>query len=43
VARRSLTLNGKALEVGDGAEISGEKALELAGVKDAEVLLFDLA
>src|SRR5579862_1154791 len=43
VARGSVTLNGKSLEVGDGAEVSEEKALELAGVKDAEVLLFDLA
>jgi hypothetical protein len=31
------------LETGDGAEISEEKALELTGVKEAEVLLFDLA
>ena len=43
VARGSVTLNGNALEVGDGAAISQEKALELTGVKDAEVLLFDLA
>jgi redox-sensitive bicupin YhaK (pirin superfamily) len=43
VARGSVTLNGKALEVGDGAEIFAEKTLELTGVKDAEVLLFDLA
>jgi redox-sensitive bicupin YhaK (pirin superfamily) len=43
VAKGSITLNGKTLEVGDGAEISGEKAVELAGVKEAEVLLFDLA
>jgi quercetin 2,3-dioxygenase len=43
VTRGSVTLNGKALEVGDGAEISKEKALELTGVEDAEVLLFDLA
>jgi len=43
VARGSVKLNGEALEVGDGAEISNEKALELTGVKDAEVLLFDLA
>jgi len=43
VARGSVTLNGNALEVGDGAEISAEKTLELTGVKDAEVLLFDLA
>jgi quercetin 2,3-dioxygenase len=43
VARGSVTLNGKALETGDGAAISEEKALELTGVKEAEVLLFDLA
>jgi len=43
VARGSVTLNGKKLETGDGAAISAEKALELTGVKDAEVLLFDLA
>jgi len=43
VARGSVTLNGKALEVGDGAAVSDEKTLELTGVKDAEVLLFDLA
>ena len=43
VAKGSVTLNGKPLETGDGAEISEEKALELTGVKEAEVLLFDLA
>jgi quercetin 2,3-dioxygenase len=43
VARGSVTLNGTALETGDGAAISGEKSVELTGVKDAEVLLFDLA
>ena len=42
VARGSVTLNGKALETGDGAAISAEKTLELTGVKDAEVLVFDL-
>jgi hypothetical protein len=42
VARGSVKLNGKALEVGDGAEVTQEKALELTGVKDAEVLVFDL-
>jgi len=42
VARGSVKLNGTTLETGDGAEISEEKALELTGVKDAEVLLFDL-
>jgi redox-sensitive bicupin YhaK (pirin superfamily) len=43
VARGSVTLNGNPLETGDGAAISAEKAVELVGVKDAEVLLFDLA
>ena len=43
VARGSATLNGQPLEAGDGAEVSAEKSLQLTGVNDAEVLLFDLA
>jgi redox-sensitive bicupin YhaK (pirin superfamily) len=43
VARGSMTLNGKKLEEGDGAAISAEKTVELTGVDNAEVLLFDLA
>src|SRR5271166_1307342 len=43
VARGSVTLNGSKLASGDGAAISQEKSLELTGVEDAEVLLFDLA
>jgi redox-sensitive bicupin YhaK (pirin superfamily) len=43
VARGSVKLNGTKLDVGDGAAISAEKAVELTGVHDAEVLLFDLA
>jgi quercetin 2,3-dioxygenase len=43
VARGSVTLNGTQLAEGDGAAISAEKAVELTGVDDAEVLLFDLA
>jgi quercetin 2,3-dioxygenase len=43
VARGSVKLNGKTLETGDGAAISAEKAVELTGINDAEVLLFDLA
>jgi redox-sensitive bicupin YhaK (pirin superfamily) len=43
VARGSVTLNGEPLEAGDGAAISAEKSLQLAGVNDAEVLVFDLA
>ena len=42
VARGSVTLNGTQLDAGDGAAISEEKALELTGVKEGEVLLFDL-
>ena len=42
VARGSVKLNGMELAEGDGAAISDEKSLELAGVKDAEVLVFDL-
>jgi redox-sensitive bicupin YhaK (pirin superfamily) len=42
VARGSVKLNGKELQEGDGAAISEEKDIELMGVKDAEVLLFDL-
>jgi len=43
VARGSVTLNGHTLETGDGAAISEEQSVQLAGVQDAEVLLFDLA
>lgn len=43
VARGSVKLNGTKLEEGDGAAISKEKAVELIGVDNAEVLLFDLA
>lgn len=43
VAKGSVTLNGKTLATGDGAAISAEKSVELTGVNDAEVLLFDLA
>ena len=43
VARGSVALNGKKLETGDGARISGEQTLELRGVDKAEILLFDLA
>ena len=43
VADGSATLNGKALGAGDGAAVSDEPALEIAGVTEAEVLVFDLA
>ena len=43
VTRGSVKLNGTELQEGDGAAISAEKAVELTGVKNAEVLVFDLA
>jgi quercetin 2,3-dioxygenase len=43
VAEGSLALNGQTLKAGDGAAVSDETLLELAGVDDAEFLLFDLA
>jgi len=43
VARGSVKLNGNELDAGDGAAISAEKAVELSGVDNAEVLVFDLA
>jgi len=43
VARGSVMLNGKELEEGDGAAISEEKSVNLTGVNESEVLLFDLA
>jgi redox-sensitive bicupin YhaK (pirin superfamily) len=43
VARGSIELNGQTLGEGDGAAISGEERLDLAGKDSSEVLLFDLA
>jgi len=44
VARGAVTLNGAALEQGDGAAVSGEPALAIAGrAAPCEILLFDLA
>jgi quercetin 2,3-dioxygenase len=43
VARGSVKLNGQTLAEGDGAAVSAETLLELVGIKDSEVLLFDLA
>ena len=42
VARGRLELNGQALGPGDGAALTGEKAVELVGKEAAEVLVFDL-
>lgn len=41
VADGSITLNGQQMSVGDGAAVTGETRLELAG-HDGEMLLFDL-
>lgn len=41
VARGTVSVDGKTLEAGDGAAVSDERTLKIAG-KDAEVLLFDL-
>jgi redox-sensitive bicupin YhaK (pirin superfamily) len=43
VARGAVSLNGSTLGSGDGAAVSDEAALEIAGAADAEVMLFDLA
>jgi redox-sensitive bicupin YhaK (pirin superfamily) len=42
VARGEVDLNGERLRAGDGAAMSGEKAVSLRGRGDAEVLVFDL-
>ena len=43
VARGTVRLNGHQLDAGDGAAISDERSVTIAGVsKDAEVLLFDM-
>ena len=43
VATGRIRLNGETLEAGDGAAISAESLLELTGMDESEVLLFDLA
>jgi redox-sensitive bicupin YhaK (pirin superfamily) len=43
VARGEVTVNGTKLKQGDGAGVSDERELKIAGTGDAEVLLFDLA
>jgi redox-sensitive bicupin YhaK (pirin superfamily) len=42
VARGSVELNGTALREGDGVAVSTSGPLRIAGVADAEVLLFDM-
>ncbi len=43
VARGELRVNGFDLRAGDALQVSEEPALELRGLKDAEVLVFDLS
>ncbi len=43
VARGKATLNGSALETGDGAAASEENMLAIQAHDNAEILLFDLA
>ena len=42
VARGAVTVNGTALEEGDGVRVRGERQLTFTGGKGAEVLVFDL-
>jgi redox-sensitive bicupin YhaK (pirin superfamily) len=42
VARGAVTLNGQALEAGDGAALSDETEARITASEAAEVLLFDL-
>jgi redox-sensitive bicupin YhaK (pirin superfamily) len=42
VARGAVTVNGKQLATGDGAAITTESKIEIAGSPSAEVILFDL-
>jgi redox-sensitive bicupin YhaK (pirin superfamily) len=42
VTRGSVSVNGVALETGDGAAVSDEKQLNFAGREDGQILLFDL-
>jgi redox-sensitive bicupin YhaK (pirin superfamily) len=43
VAKGSALFNGEALEAGDGAAVDVPGTLEVEGVRDTEVLLFDMA
>lgn len=43
VATGAVTLNGRELVAGDGAAIEAVERLDIHGVADAEVLLFDMA
>ena len=43
VARGRLRLNGEELAAGDGAAVSGERALDLEALEASRILVFDLA
>jgi redox-sensitive bicupin YhaK (pirin superfamily) len=43
IAKGAVDLNGKTFEAGDGAAISEESKLDIKGVRESEILLFDLA
>ena len=43
VARGAVDLDGETLEQGDGATVTGARALHLRGGRQAEVLVFDMA
>jgi len=43
VARGAITVNGNDLNQGDGAAVSAESVIKIAGREESEVLLFDLA
>jgi redox-sensitive bicupin YhaK (pirin superfamily) len=43
VARGGITVNGQALDEGDGAAVSDEVELDVDATADSEVLVFDLA
>jgi quercetin 2,3-dioxygenase len=43
IARGAVTVNGIALEQGDGAAIRNESSLSIVGKDESEILLFDLA
>jgi redox-sensitive bicupin YhaK (pirin superfamily) len=42
VARGTVQVNGEQLDTSDGAALGGEGSITITGVKDAEVLVFDL-
>lgn len=43
VARGTATINGERVSTGDGVAITGESKVTIAGVADAELIVFDLA